>query len=169
MRRLFSSFLLIVILANFAGGYTYFVIRALHIKHEIQALLRSLPDESLEVISLSIHEFNRVRVEEHEVKVNGKMYDIARIKQEGDTLHIFCVHDEAEDNLLSFLDGLLVRLQNDSTQPPASVTAFAMLQFISTEFIFGFQNTELQCLTPTPYLQTDFFVALAIDVPPPRA
>jgi uncharacterized membrane protein len=168
MRRWLSIFLLVLLAANFTGGYFYFVVRSLQIKHEMRALLKTLPEDKLIRISLTKREFERVRVEEHEIKINGKMYDIARVKLEGEIFHVYCVHDEAEDNLLSFLNNVLIRLQNDSTQLPVSVSAFAMLLFIATEFTFEFQNIELERLMPTPYRQNHFFVSLTIGVPPPR-
>jgi hypothetical protein len=168
VRRWLSISFLLLLAVNFAGGNLFFIIRAAQIKNEMRTLLKTLPDDQLEIITLSMDEFKRVCVNEHEIKVNGKMYDIARIQVEGEILHVYCVHDEAEDNLLSFLDSVLIRLQDDSTQPPASVTAFVTLHFISTEFTFEFQHEELEPLTLTPYLQTDFLVSLVIDVPPPR-
>ncbi len=154
--------------ANVVGGYFYFTFRALQIKHEMRALLSTLPDDELEIITLSTAAFNRVKVDVHEIKVDGKMYDIARIESAGDTLHVYCVHDEAEDNLLAFLDSVLLRLQNDSTQPPASVFAFAVLQYLPAEFSFQFLPHQQGSPGLTPYLQKAFFVMLPIDAPPPR-
>lgn len=69
--------------------------------------LRSLPAEQLEKIYLSPEEFVRVRVDEHEIKIGGRMYDIARVHTEGDSIIVYALHDAREDNLLNFVSFII--------------------------------------------------------------
>ncbi|MDL5048606.1 hypothetical protein QQ054_21565 [Oscillatoria amoena NRMC-F 0135] len=169
MRRFISILLLTLLLANFVGPYSFFAYRAIQIKQQMRGLLATLPDEDLELIILTPVQFKQARVEDHEIRINGHMFDIARVVERNSKLFVYGVYDEDEDSLLAFLDSVLLRLQNDSAQPPASVSAFALLQFIGVEFNFQVLDPQPDCPGETPYLQNKFWVILDRDAPPPRA
>lgn len=65
--------------------------------------LKLLPSEQLEKIFLSADEFKKCRVDEHEVKVAGRMYDIARLQIRGDSVIVYALHDAREDSVLTFI------------------------------------------------------------------
>ena len=62
----------------------------------MKAKLRTLPDEELEILVMRQENFNKARVEEDEMEVLGKMYDIARIKESGDTVIVYALQDAEE-------------------------------------------------------------------------
>jgi len=169
VRRIFSLFFLLLLLANFAGGYVYFFTRAVQIKRDMRELLKTLPDDELEHIILTPEEFKTARVEDHEIKVNGKMYDIARIETIDETLHVFCVHDEDEDNLLSFLNAILNNIQQDKQQVPHSITQFTSLQYlpVSSNICLNTSATEID--HSVIYTQSDYELHLPVIIPPPKA
>lgn len=121
---------------QFAGFYGYFGIRLMAIRKEMKATLASLPEEKLERIIISANEFAHVNLEEGEIELNGKMYDIARIKKQGDSYVLFALHDESEDSLLSLLDEMLKRSGNDKKPVPSQLLQFISLLFIPVEEIY---------------------------------
>ena len=150
------------------GGYVYFSIRLWQIKEEMRAQLQSLPNDQLEILSLGTEEYLNARVDAHEIKVEGKMYDVARIKKEGDLVIVFCVHDTKEDSLLGYLDRILSNLENDNQTPPHAVVHFSLLHYITENFNFQFSNSSILLQPHTAYLEDYFFFISPIDSPPPR-
>jgi hypothetical protein len=159
---------LALLIANMVGGYMYFVVRAVQIKQEMRTLLKSLPEEDLELLVLSPEEYMAARVDDHEVKVEGKMYDIARVEAKDGLLYVYCIHDEAEDSLLGFLDVVLMRIQNDTTSPPNAISQFSMLQFLATDFDYQCILSTSACVNETPYHFIHYCSEHSIELPPPR-
>jgi len=168
VRRSISILLLTLLLANFAGSYLYFAFRALQIKREMRALLATLPEEELELIILTPEEFKQARVEDHEIKVNGNMFDIARVVEKESKLFVYGVYDEDEDNLLSFLNAVVNNLQNDSTQTPPSISLFSVLHYLPVQFDYSLTVLPSKSLSPTFYNTSFVDFISAIDSPPPK-
>ena len=57
----------------------------------MHALLATLPDEDLELVILTPAEFKQARVEEHEIKVDGNMFDIARVVEKDSKLYVYAL------------------------------------------------------------------------------
>ena len=165
---MFSVAFLSLIVLNVVGGYFYFWYRAVLIKQEMRLAIQTLPDEKLETLTLTVEEFQKSRIDDHEVKVDGKMYDVARITTDGEWVKIFCVQDKAEDNLLSFLDSFLNRMQNDQN-PPGVISSFSLLQFLHVEFNFQVSIHPVYSIAETPYQSNYYFIDRSVYSPPPRA
>lgn len=168
VRRPISILLLILLLANFAGPYVYFAFRALQIKREMRALLATLPQEELELIILTPKEFKQARVDDHEIKVHGNMFDVARVVEKESKLFVYGVYDEDEDNLLSFLNAIVNNLQNDSTQTPPSISLFSILQYLPVQFEYSFNPLPVKSSSLTFYNKSFVDFISTIDSPPPR-
>ncbi len=133
----------------------------------MRTALKSLPEEHLTKLVLTETEFKQSRIEEHEIKVGGRMYDIARAQVAGGKVIVWCLHDEAEDNLLAFLDAVSTRAHQDTKPVPQSIQQFLALTFIVTEFHFVFLTTATSLETaiqPLPAYTTE----LSVLCPPPQ-
>lgn len=69
--------------------------------------LKLLPLEKLEKIVLNGEEFQKSRVDEHEVRIGSKMYDIAHVEVIGDSVIVYALHDAREDSLLTFISFII--------------------------------------------------------------
>lgn len=134
MNRIAVYIFLLILAANLVGGYLYFGIRIIHLHNEKRAELRKKDVSELEVITLSLKQFKRVLVEDDEMELNDKMYDIARTVIKGDTIVVYCLHDSNEDNLLSLLDSILSNSTKDKKPVPASVLGFLNLMCLPIQF-----------------------------------
>jgi hypothetical protein len=94
---------LLLLLVNISGFYGYFIVRLNQLHEESREALKYLPDSELDHFVLSPQEFKKARVNEREVLINGKMYDIARVHTGSEMIEVFALHDEAEDDLLAFI------------------------------------------------------------------
>ncbi len=133
----------------------------------MRAALQAMPQEDLTKLVLSEAEFIRARVEQHEIKVNGKMYDIARVMFENGNVTVWCLHDEAEDNLLAFLDAVSSRAHQDSSPLPQSIQQFLSLTFLIPEFQFPcvcYASAKAE----TAYRIAACSTSLSVQSPPPR-
>jgi hypothetical protein len=164
VRKVKAILLLLILVVNASGFYVYYIIQLHRIHIEMRKALQLRPDNELEVLVLTQREFEDARVEEHEVKVHGKMYDIARIKSEGDKVKIYCLHDEKEDDLLAFVDELVSR-PIDKT---SSITTSAF-QFLSLIFIIPDDETSPLRISSTTQNEAGYFFNLTefISVPSP--
>lgn len=168
MRKHISRFFLLLFFLQAAGGYVYFWARLGSIRQEMRQQLSHRPDDQLTLLVLTHEEFKRVKVDDHEVKVDGKMYDIARMVLKNDTIKIYALHDQAEDNLIAFLNELIRRSTTDKKQVPSQLVQLASLVFIPC------QQVEMTCRllsihhhTPYRFPSSDFITE--VENPPPRA
>lgn len=166
MKRIGSILFLTILLASMLGPYGYFMVRLRQIRQEMRAALRTQPDEKLEVLQLSQSEYKKARVDDHEIKVHDRMYDIARVEQKGNKVLVYCLHDEDEDSLLTLLDSILKNAGKDKRSVPASSWNLAAFQLPET--------VTLHCVLPadrsvtTAYLFMVSEPSLTIFSPPPR-
>jgi len=129
VKRTLSVLVLSIFLAHFAGFYVYFFVQLKQVRKEMRVKLKDLPEEELELIKLSFTEYQKAKIEEHEIRVEGKMYDIARVEEKNGVILVYCLHDKAEDNLLAFLDKILTLPLKDKKAPPQ------LIKFVSLSFI----------------------------------
>ncbi len=84
------------------GYFFIFEVNKFIVKREMMALLRLQPREltRLEVAGAT-HNPDLVRVEKHEIRYKGKMYDILREESVGDVTIFYCLRDHKEEMLIS--------------------------------------------------------------------
>jgi len=168
-KRLVSIFFMGLFVLPFAGCYFYFAVRISQIHTEMRQQLKTLPDSHFQQLTLTPAAYENALVEEDEIEVDGKMYDVARIVRRENKVIVFCLHDEAEDNLLSFLQEVLKNASRDQQDIPSQVYQFITLSFVSPS-VWVSPVTGVSLATPsTLYLVNDSSIILALDSPPPRA
>jgi hypothetical protein len=167
VKRWFAILFLSFFALNFAGIYIYFAFRLVHIRQEMRAALRLTPDDQLTRMELTVDAFYRSRVDENEIQVNGRMYDIARITYQHKKVIVYCLHDEAEDSLLAFLDAVSNRAHQDTIPVPQSIQQFLSLTFLISEFHFMCLPTATASPEIT-YLVPAYTTELPVPCPPPQ-
>lgn len=160
--------LLFLVLVNIAGFYGYFLVRLHLIHEESRVALRFLTDYELERFVVSEQEFQSIRVNEREVEIDGKMYDVARKKYVNGYVEFFARHDEAEDGLLTFIEEVIANSEKDE-KTPSVFSQFSTLHFLRSGFgwdptLFGAWITH----------ETRFVLSIADfwqtqTTPPPRS
>ncbi len=167
VKKLIGIVFLSVILLQVAGSYFYFIVRLSAIRQEMRDQLKDKPDHELTLLTLTPGQFRKAKVDDHEVKVNGMMYDIARLVVKQDLVYIYALHDEAEDNLLAFLNEMVKRSTKDKKPVPSSLLHLLTLQFVIHENItpsnFGVLIDHI-----TPYRACSSSFNSGIETPPPR-
>jgi len=135
VKRTVSLLVLTIFLMHFIGFYAYFVVRQGQIRQEMRASIGYLPAEEFETFVFSIQEYEKIRVNDHEVKIDGRMYDHSAPKFKDGMVTLFARHDEAEDNLISFLSEVVNTASNDNKPIPSQLLNFFSLTFITGALI----------------------------------
>jgi len=157
-----------ILLIQVSGCYVYFIARLTAIRIEMREQLNHLPDDQLTLLTLTTEEYQKAKVDDHEVKVNGKMYDIARLTVQKDKVLVYAIHDAAEDDLLSFLDEIVKRSTNDKKPVPSQLVQLLTLIFLPTENQLPV-NSSVAFIHATKYTLSYLAFARLIDSPPPRS
>lgn len=134
MKR-FSAFVVLLLFSlNFFGFYAYYAFRLVEIRREMRMQLQFLPEEQLNRFVFSTTEYNEVMRGDDEVQVSGCMYDIARMEMYKDSVLILALHDEAEDNLIAFIQTIVERSATDKKPLPTTVMVFFTLVYLLPAF-----------------------------------
>ena len=156
-----------ILLLQVAGSYVYFIVRLSAIRQEMREQLKAKPDEQLTLLTLTAEEYQKAKVDDHEVKVNEKMYDITRIVVQDDKVLVYALHDEAEDNLLAFLNEMVKRSSKDKKPVPSQLIQLFTLQFVMIENTLPTLSATLVEHTTAYTISIPAFISL-IESPPPR-
>jgi hypothetical protein len=168
VKKLIGTILLSLLLLQLVGCYVYFFARLTAIRIEMREHLKTLPDHELTVFTFTKEEFSKAKENDHEVKVNGMMHDIARIVIKDNKLLVYALHDKAEDNLISFLDEMVERSSNDKKPIPTQLLNLLSLQFIKNEMPLAYPF-QIFVVHQTCYTAPASNFIPLIDSPPPRS
>lgn len=166
LKKIIIFIFTLVILFYAAGGCLLFYILQ-------QANYRVMNRElkvagNLEVIRLSLPAFNKIKEGKNEMKLNGKMYDIAKVEINDDVVTVYCMHDKYENTLLAGLFNF-IKKENKGTSHPHNLL-FKFFTLLSDEvnqangikFDTFINELFFNYIFPFP---VSFF---SIDTPPPK-
>jgi hypothetical protein len=135
----------------------------IHVSVE-EKIARSL--ENLEKVNLSILEYEQLRIDESEVMVEGKLYDVAALEIYNDSVTLYVLHDEDEENLLALMDSFLEKNSQRQKSSRVLLKYFSSV-YLASSFTLPFASVEDVCsqsLNDDPYLS----VSPSIATPPPK-
>jgi hypothetical protein len=167
VKRGVSIFFLMIMMANAAGFYVYYAVRLNQLRHEQVEALKTTPGEKLHILRMSTTGFALSRVDEHEVRVNNKMYDIAWTRISGDSIFVYCLHDEKEDTLFAFLEEIVASPLNNADDLPHVINDFLTLTFIVTDCSIPVIARTSVRAEPTKYSFSTITFRTENDSPPP--
>jgi hypothetical protein len=168
VKRIPAILILTILVANTAGFYVYYAVQLRHIHSEMRYALKFLPDDQLTILRLTKETYEISRVDDHEVKIHGKMYDIARIEIKKDSVIIAALHDEKEDNLIALLGEIVSKPLKDDQPVPSSVIQFIALNFLLPSSRCDFENSYTGKIFYTPYSFSEITFMKGSHAPPPR-
>jgi hypothetical protein len=115
-----------------AGFYAlYFVQLTLH-HEQMQEAIKDLPENQLEKFSFTPEEFEKVKRNNREITVEGRMYDIANLQHINNIIIVWALHDEKEDSLLSLITHLVEKPVEKGF--PVQVFQFLGMMYVVPEF-----------------------------------
>ncbi len=168
MKRITSIVVLTVLLTHLIGFYVYFVVRQGQIRQEMRESIGSLPDEEFETFVFTPEEYQKIKVNDFEVKIDGKMYDHSAPKFEDGKVILFARHDKDEDDLISFITNIVNSSNEDKKPVPSQLFSFFSLTYLSPTSLtlnISTDRVELFCHYSSDLLTQSF----PVESPPPRS
>lgn len=159
-----------LLIYNSLGYFMVLSVMRLAIQHQQWSEISTIPQNKLTEIIFEKKLLNKriTIVNSHEIRVDGKLYDVARKVDDGLQIIYYCLADSKEQNLIS-----KTRLANSNLFPvPAKNTARLIIEKIIKSGIFEMQSIHFES-DPNYYFPAlpSFAVAgpvLSILHPPPQ-
>lgn len=175
MNKRLAIFLLVSILAPFAGIYIYLEYKMLIIKEEAELSIRSgLPEQDIFLIKLSLDESKKKLIWKHdrEFEYEDHMYDIVDIDLIGDTVLIACYKDIKETILKDQVERIMAdALGHDPVHQNQSQQIKNFFQSGFQKAAFNWKPADIPFILLS-YKSLNFNLAsvnLSPPVPPPKS
>ena len=149
------------------GFYAYFVVRQNQIRQEMRESIGLIPTEEFETFVLSEEEYHLIRINDHEVKIDGRMYDHSVPKFKNGKIILHAKHDKDEDNLISLLNEVVNSASKDKKPVPSQLFNFFGLTFVPPATLAI--NDVCTTFKLLDHLKVDLLnQSYPIESPPPR-
>ena len=169
LKKTISVVLLFIFLYNISGYYLAFTFQQSGIKETVQHTFKET-DDLLVLRILPGEEKNITWNGSDEFSLNGKMYDVAFTKQEGNILYLYCHSDSKENHLFASLN---LHIRNNIGFPGSRKNSKNTLKNPLPNFFMNTSKNELSFFVYTlkKEIQCSFhLLSFSIDkpAPPPR-
>jgi hypothetical protein len=141
------------------------------LRKQVFSNLSSFPDHQLTAITVpknNQHTFINKRTQ-LEIKVDGQMYDVARFKDNGNSITYFCFHDQKEEQMIK--KSILLTNQSKNANPVSKTSRLILDQIIKSALLS--EKQDLKILTTTIlFSENSGFIysnpILPVSAPPPQ-
>ena len=126
------------------GFHVFFQVERFHIRKDIKkAIKHSLPDKSFKEFNFTFKEFNHLDwINDHEFKMDGRMFDVVKKKKTGIGYSVSCIDDIQETVLFAKLDEATA--SNMHNQPEKSLFKSFMKIFKTSFIVNDYQNESFE-------------------------
>ncbi|MBI4535318.1 MAG: hypothetical protein HY708_03505 [Ignavibacteriae bacterium] len=172
VKKGFALIFLAVYLYNIVGYLAVFGVLQYRVKQEIKQVIKaSVPADELIVIAVKEgEEYILDWIEDHEFRLNGKLFDIVRQQVSSDTTYYFCINDVQEEKLFENLDEHVRNHINSHGQQGKSAKDISR-DTCKDQFTPPLNSTtaHLECVARlSPKELTYFSRTVDVPTPPPR-
>jgi hypothetical protein len=168
MNRPFAFFVVFIFALQLCGFYTYYFFR--NIQLHANTLERLEKNIRLETITMSAKAFNDNLVEERELKIGSKMFDIKKIDVADDSVKITVIRDIEEEILIEFLSDLISGPTHETNGDlPGQVLQIFQLTFLPSSFSYSAEDIYAASSFTVLKSENPFGANTFVITPPPRA
>ena len=176
MRRFISFLLLVFIFFETAGTLVIFELQRFQIRREVKQHLKA-GVEKIDLVLLKIPIIleqqpnkNFRRIHKGEFRYRGRMYDIVRQENHGETTWYYCISDEEETQLYASLDDMVTKEMNRNKQRQEQNEK---LRHLRNQFCFNFTGYNPVSYPEAQNKYTNYFFKLKTwciipPTPPPE-
>ncbi len=174
MRRIFSFLLLTIFTWQLIGFFVYFKWEQFLVRKEIKKEIKqNLPQNEFQSFHFTFKEFKDLTwINDHEFKMNGRMYDVVKKKKNDLGYSVSCIDDIQETVLFAKLDEATA--SNMSNQPEKSPFKSCMKIFKTNFIVNDYQNDsfeEILFVSKKEFFHYNFLYAqfkIAAQLQPPQ-
>ena len=99
MKKIGYIALLSILIIQAGGGLLIYKIQQYYVQMEMERALNN-EETSFQQLTLSFNDFQKGKINAHEISFDGKMYDIRSIKISGDKVELLVINDTKEENII---------------------------------------------------------------------
>jgi hypothetical protein len=170
LKKIFIIQLLSALIFSQVGYYFFYTIKQFQIKEAVKhQLLCALPESYLQVIAAD----NKKIVweeDEKEFSIDGKMYDVAKIKTINDIKYLYCLSDEQETILIKDLANTIQNKTGSKQQKEHKQTIkFQTIACQQIESILESCAFKISRAIFPIFKQNIMTAVVSVVVPPPKA
>ena len=136
MKKLVYILLLAVLLLQSGGLVVLYRIRQMSIKYTMMQELKQ-EEKNLEKLVLTLSDFEKCRINGHEIRYHGNMYDIKSSHITGENITLTVINDKKEAKILKKLKHLAENDHESSNRLPDK-----LIKFMSLTYVFPENNSE---------------------------
>jgi hypothetical protein len=127
----------------------------------------SLPDEEFETFVFTLEEYQKIKVNGFEVKIDGKMYDHSTPQFQDGKVILSARHDKDEDDLISFITNIINSAEKDKEPVPSQLLSFFSLTYLSAHPLMLVVSSDK--IQPFDYYHSNLLTQdFPVESPPPR-
>jgi hypothetical protein len=161
------TFLLFILLLQAGGMLFIYTIEQRIVREEMVELLES-DEGDFENLTLTLDEYKSSLVDEKEISIDGKMYDIKSVEYSGSHVKLIVVNDSKEEGILKGINNLTGRSNKQKDRVPGPLHQLRSLNYLAAE-------PEHSFYIPSQRIQTFFILSqhaisngFDIATPPPE-
>ena len=151
-----------------AGGILFiYKTQQFFVQQEMRQTLNSNKTQ-FQKITLSLSDYQKNKINAHEISIKGKMYDVKSTHISGDSLELLVVNDSKEENILEKIKEFKQETSGQNHSLHNQLKQLLSLTYLSpnTDGIFIISSLSMH-LFPHPNLNT-ISSHIAISTPPPE-
>ncbi len=170
MKKIFTSFLIVIFIFNIAGTEIVFSILLEQCRGEAEELISGRKEKEREVVLIINSDNQKLlhRFENGEIEYDGMMYDVHKEEGNGSTILIYAYMDSKEENLRNNFASENSESNNPLKNGKTKINTKNLLPFCLS--YFSYENIPMKSsllknrFTRKKYLQPD----IELTTPPPQ-
>lgn len=142
------------------------------LRKQVFSNLSSIPDHQL--IAITVPKNNQLtfinKRKQLEIKVDGQMYDVVRLKDNGKSITYFCFRDHKEEQMIK--KSILLTDQSKNANPVSKTSRLILDQIIKSALLSEKQDLKILSTTMLFSDNSDYFYydpILPVPAPPPQS
>ena len=165
MKKPFIFTVVIVFCVHLCGYYSYYFFKTVQLHCD---RFERLENKSAEKFRLTKDQFSQALVDDEEIELHGKMFDIIKTVTLDDSVEVYAYRDNEEEQLINFITSVVSFDDQSRGQAPHQVLQFFDLTFLASTFSFNaiepIRQSELSNFLSIPYHK----ILAGVIKPPPR-
>lgn len=121
--------LLAILLLPAGGIMLIYKTRQLYVQHEMMKLVKN-SETYFEKLILSFGEYQKSRLNAHEIYFKGNMYDVKSVCFSNNTVELLVINDSKEKNLLKNIKDFVNKTNQQKKELPDQLQKFLSLNFL---------------------------------------
>lgn len=165
--RPFPLTLLFTLFLQSGGLLLFYAFQQQFVQVHMQAALND-PSAKFERLIISATDYGKSRINDFEICLNGKMYDVKSVKVMGAKVEMLALRDEGEENILDEIRKLICHSSDKNVPYPALLTKLSTLAYEKSNLFLSVPALVKVLPGHTDFqTQSPFSCTLPVISPPP--